>query len=129
MKRAIGFAVSILTSAAVWAQTPPQVFAVPIPGGDVVPPIQWINQFLPGISGPAGLFDGMNAEPNGITNFEGVAAMGYTLGTATDNAGKQYQVITDIRVYKGDYYGAVSTFDAGGTTTSRKKAHGTFVEI
>jgi len=51
--------------------------------------------------------------------------MGYTLGTATDNAGKQYQVITDIRVYKGDYYGAVSTFPAGGTTTSQKKAHGT----
>jgi hypothetical protein len=71
----------------------------------------------------------VNAEPNGITNFDGVIAMGYTLGTATDNAGKQYQVITDIRVYKGDYIGAVSTFGAGGTTTSRKRVHGTFVEI
>ena len=128
MKRQIGFAVSILTSAAVWAQAPPQVFPVPIPGGDVIPaPLNSpINQFTPGVG--AG-FDGENAEPNGITNFDGVIAMGYTLGTATDNAGKLYQVITDVRVYQGDYFGAVSTFDAGGTITSRKRAHGTFVEI
>jgi hypothetical protein len=127
MKRQIGFAVSILTSAAVWAQAPPEVFPVPVPGGDVVPPIQWINIFTPG--GPGAGFDGVNAEPNTITNFDGVIAMGYTLGTATDTAGKVYQVVGDVRVFKGDYYGAVSTFDAGGTTTSRKKVHGTFVEI
>jgi hypothetical protein len=128
MKRTLGFAVSVLSSAAVWAQAPPQVFPVTIPGGDVIPaaPPFPINQFTPG-SGAG--FDGVNAEPNGITNFDGAIAMGYTLGTVTDNAGKQYQVITDIRVYQGDYYGAVSTFNAGGTTTSRKKAHGTFVEI
>jgi hypothetical protein len=127
MKRQIGFAVSILTSAAVWAQAPPQVFPVPVPGGDVVPPIQWINIFSPG--SPASGFDGVNAEPNVITNFDGVIAMGYTVGTATDTAGKVYQVLGDVRVFKGDYYGAVATFDAGGTTTSRKKLHGTFVEI
>jgi hypothetical protein len=127
MKRAIGLAVSMLTSAAVWAQATPQVFPVPVPGGDVVPPIQWINIFTPGVTGPG--FDGVNAEPNTITNFDGLIAMGYTLGTATDTAGKQYQVIGDVRVFKGDYYGAVATFDAGGTTTSRKKLHGTFVEI
>ena len=130
MKRTLGFAMSVLSSAAVWAQAAPQVFPVPIPGGDVIPPLTSnINQFTPGVPGPGDFFDGVNAEPNGITNFKGVVALGYTLGTATDNAGKQYQVITDIRVYKGDYFGAVSTFDAGGTTTSRKKAHGTFVEI
>jgi hypothetical protein len=127
MKRPIGFAVSILTSAAVWAQAPPQVLPVPIPGGDIVPPL--INQFTPGVPGPNVFFDGVNAEPNGITNYEGVVAMGYTLGTATDNAGKQYQVITDIRVYKGDYFGAQASFGAGGTTTFPKKVHGTFVEI
>jgi hypothetical protein len=71
----------------------------------------------------------VNAEPNGITNFDGLVAMGYTLGTATDNAGNPYQVITDIRVYQGDYYGALATFGAGGTTTSAKRAYGTFVEI
>jgi hypothetical protein len=72
--------------------------------------------------------DGVNAEPNTITNFDGVIAMGYTLGTATDQTGKQYQVIGDVRVFKGEYHGAVSTFNAGGTTTTRKK-RGTFVEI
>jgi hypothetical protein len=130
MKRTLGFAVSILGSAAVWAQAPPQVLPVPIPGGDVYPPpVNQITQFTPGVPGPGVFFDGVNAEPNGITNFDGVFAMGYTLGTATDNAGNPYQVITDIRVYQGDYYGAVSTFGAGGTITSRKKLHGTFVEI
>jgi hypothetical protein len=69
----------------------------------------------------------MDAEPHGITNFRGVTAMGYTLGLATDNSGKTYQVITDIRVYQGDYVGAQSTFPAGGSTS--EKAHGTFVEI
>jgi hypothetical protein len=127
MKRTLGFAVSILGSATVWAQATPQVLPVPIPGGDVVPP--FINQFIPGVPGPGVFFDGVNAEPNGITNYEGVVAMGYTLGTATDNAGKQYQVITDIRVYKGDYFGAQASFGAGGTTTFPKKVHGTFVEI
>jgi hypothetical protein len=53
--------------------------------------------------------------------------MGYTLGTATDNKGNQYAVITDIRVYQGDYVGGVSTYIGGGTTSA--KAHGTFVLI
>ena len=125
MKRLIGSAVLLLSSAA-WAQQPAPI-AVPIPGGDAVPPL--INQFTPGVPGAGVFFDGVNAEPNGITNFDGLIAMGYTLGTATDNDGQQYQVITDIRVYSGEYYGALSTFGAGGTTTSRTKVHGTFVEI
>ena len=54
-------------------------------------------------------------------------AMGYTQGLAADNSGKTYQVITDIRVYQGDYIGAQATFPAGGTTSAR--AHGTCVEI
>jgi hypothetical protein len=131
MKRTLGFAASVLGSAAVWAQAPPQVLPVPIPGGDVItvaPPL-FINQFTPGVPGPGVFFDGVNAEPNGITNFEGAFAMGYTVGTATDNAGKEYQVITDIRVYQGDYFGAQASFGAGGTTTFPKKVHGTFVEI
>lgn len=125
MKRLLGSAVLLLSSAA-WAQQPAPI-PLPIPGGDVVPPLLMnINQFTPGAGVP---FDGVNAEPNGITNFKGLAAMGYTLGTATDNAGNQYQVITDIRVYQGDYYGALPTFGAGGTTSSATRAHGTFVEI
>ena len=108
----------------VWGQVLPlpTVEPVPLPGGDILPPL--FNQFFPGV-GP--LFDGLNADPHGITNFRGVAAMGYTNGFATDNANNAYQVITDIRVYQGDYIGAQSTFGAGGTTSA--KAHGTFVEI
>jgi len=53
--------------------------------------------------------------------------MGYTNGLATDKDGNTYQVITDIRVYQGDYTGAQATFGGGGTTSA--KAHGTFVEI
>lgn len=126
MRRLLGFAVSVLGSVGVWAQVPPpQVLPVPIPGGDVVPP--FINQFLPGVPGPGVFFDGVNAEPHGITNFKGVTAMGYTIGPAVDNTGKAYQVITDVRVYQGHYVGATSTFGAGGTTSAR--SHGTFVEI
>ena len=131
MKRAIGFAVSVLGSAAVWAQAQqPEVFPVPIPGGDVLPQlvpagssIFW-NQFTPGTA--AG-FDGLDADPHGITNFRGVVAMGYTLGPATDNKGMAYQVITDIRVYQGDYIGAQAP--VGAFATKSRKAHGTFVEI
>jgi hypothetical protein len=103
---------------------PPQVLPVPIPGGDLIAPFGLFNQFFPG-EGLA--FDGLNADPHGITNFGGVIAMGYTNGLATDNAGKTYQVITDIRVYRGKYIGAQATFGGGGTTSA--KAHGTFVEI
>jgi len=124
MKRLLGFAAFLLCGGA-WGQAPPPI-PVPIPGGDVVPPLTaQINQFTPG---DASFFDGLNAEPNGITNFDGVVAMGYTLGTATDGNGNQYQVVGDVRVYQGDYFGAVPTYPAGGTT-SAQKAHGTFVEI
>jgi hypothetical protein len=126
MRRITLFAVGVLSSVAVWAQVqPPQVFPVPIPGGDVLgPPSALYNQFFPGVGA---IFDGLNAEPHGITNFHGVTALGYTDGLATDNNGNTYHVITDIRVYQGDYVGAQTTFPAGGTTSA--KAHGTFVEI
>jgi len=136
-KLCLGLAFLALACVPVWGQgpPPPQVLPIPIPGGDVLLPAQPIppegvlpsalfNQFFPGVGST---FDGLNAEPHGITNFKGQVAMGYTLGTATDNNGKQYAVITDIRVYQGDYVGGVPTFGAGGTTSA--KAHGTFVEI
>lgn len=115
----------VLTSVTLWGQAQPaQVLPVPIPGGDVIAPFGLFNQFFPGVG--AG-FDGLDADPHGITNFGGVIAMGYTNGLATDKAGKTYQVITDIRVYQGDYIGGQATFGGGGTTSA--KAHGTFVEI
>jgi hypothetical protein len=102
--------------------TPVPPSPIPVPGGDVLPPL--FNVFSPGI----GTFlDGQDAEPNIITNFQGHVAMGYTLGSATDNKGNQYAVITDIRVYRGDYVGGVSTYIGGGTTSA--KSHSTFVLI
>jgi hypothetical protein len=122
MRQILWFAVSVLSSVSVWAQAPPPVYPLPIPGGDAWP--LFVNQFTPGV-GPG--LDGLNAEPHGITNFDGVTAMGYTLGTAKDNQGKPYQVITDIRVYQGDYVG--TQYTSFGTATIPVKAHGTFVEI
>jgi hypothetical protein len=126
----------VLSSLALWGQvqtSDAQVLPIPIPGGDFIVPFTiapgisgpgLINQFFPGV-GPG--FDGLNADPHGITNFKGLVAMGYTAGTATDNAGKQYNVITDIRVYQGDYVGADGS---GGPGQQRSaQAHGTFVEI
>jgi hypothetical protein len=75
-----------------------QPIPVPIPGGDVLAPSQLFNQFFPG-AGP--IYDGRDADPHGITNFRGLVAMGYTLGTAKDFAGRNYNVITDVRVYQG----------------------------
>ena len=124
-RRKLGYALCALLVCAfpVWGQViTPTVEPVPIPGGDILPPL--FNQFFPGV-GP--LFDGLNADPHGITNFRGVAAMGYTNGLATDNANNTYQVITDIRVYQGDYIGGQATYGGGGSTSA--KAHGTFVEI
>jgi hypothetical protein len=95
------------------------VAPVPVPGGDVLGPPDFppvlVHQFLPG-SGAG--FDGINAELNGITNFQGLATLGYTSGTAIDSRGRTYNVQTDIRGYQGDYVGADGTH-----------ADGTFVEI
>jgi hypothetical protein len=124
--RCVALCTLVLASIAVWAQTQPLL--VPVPGGDVIPNPDgtsslW-NVFSPRI-GP--FLDGQNAEPNIITNFKGHVAMGYTLGTATDNKGNQYAVITDIRVYQGDYVGGVPNYPAGGSTSA--KGHATFVLI
>ena len=122
----VTLALLFLTTVAVWGQVQtPLIQPIPVPGGDVVLPSPGlINSFFPGIG--AG-FDGQDADPHGMTNFNGHVAMGYTLGPATDNSGKPYAVITDIRVYQGDYVGAQPTFPGGGSTS--KKSHGTFVEI
>lgn len=110
------------------AQIQLPVQPVPLPGGDVLSnpdgsSALWTS-FVPGVGA---FLDGKNAEPNIITNFRGHVAMGYTLGTATDNKGNQYAVITDIRVYQGDYIGGIGTYPGGGSTSAKR--HGTFVLI
>lgn len=107
-----------------------EVQPIPLPGGDsFLPDYGLYHQFFPGPPGQIPPFDPPTADPHGITNFRGVTAMGYTLGQATDNHGKQYAVITDIRVYSGDYVGAVIADPQSAGWTKRKRSHGTFVEI
>jgi hypothetical protein len=103
---------------------------IPLPGGDITPPYGLYNIFAPGPPNQTPPFDPINADPHVITNFRGVTAMGYTSGPAKDNSGNQYTVITDIRVYQGQYIGgetADSVNTAGATRSAR--ARGTFVEI
>ena len=102
---------------------------VPIPGGDVVPGYGLINQFLPGPPNQTPPFDPANADPAGITNFRGIVAMGYTGGTATDGQGNLYAVITDIRVYQGEYIGGETADPNSAGATMSASARGTFVEI
>jgi len=106
-----------------------KVVPIPLPGGDIFPPYGLYNQFFPGPPNQTPPFDPMNADPHGITNFRGVTAMGYTFGAATDNHGTAYGVITDIRVYQGEYVGGeVADANSAGATKSAP-SRGTFVEI
>jgi len=111
-----------------------KVQPIPLPGGDIFPALTpdgpaygLYNQFFPGPPNAIPPFDPMNADPHGITNFRGVTAMGYTSGMTTDN---QYIVITDIRVYHGEYIGG-EIADVVNTAGATRSAHasGTFVEI
>jgi hypothetical protein len=111
-----------------------KVQPIPLPGGDIFPPLTpdgpaygLYNQFFPGPPNATPPFDPMNADPHGITNFRGVTAMGYTSGMTRDN---QYIVITDIRVYQGEYIGGeiADVVNTAGATRSAR-ARGTFVEI
>lgn len=115
----LAFGSGLVLPAIALAETPRgRVAPIPIPGGDVLGlpdfPFQ-IHQFLPGTGSG---FDGLDAEPNGITNFRGLAALGYISGTATDNKGRAYTVQTDNRIYQGEWVGA-----------DGRHAHGTLVEI
>jgi hypothetical protein len=114
-----------------------KVQPIPLPGGDIFSPTVLpdgtvvasyglYNQFFPGPPNQNPPFDPMNADPHGITNFHGVTAMGYTSGFTND---QKFAVVTDIRVYQGDYIGGeIADPNTAGATKSAR-AHGTFVEI
>jgi hypothetical protein len=103
---------------------------IPIRGGDLVPGYGIANAFVPGPPGQSPPFDPIGADPQVITNFKGLTAMGYTSGLATDNKNNQYAVITDIRVYQGKFIGgtAADPVNTAGATVSAE-ADGIFVEI
>ena len=91
---------------------------IPIPGGDLFTGYGITNLFAPGPPGQTPPLDPIGAEPNAVTNFKGLVAMGYTSGPATDNKGTPYVVITDIRVFKGAYRGGKAGDSAGGTVSA-----------
>ncbi len=83
---------------------------VPIPGGITLPPL--IHVFAPG---PPGVGQGIDVEPNVISNFRGFAAQAYPvgLGTATDSEGNTYDVNNDMRVFQGEYVSVDGTHHRG----------------
>lgn len=103
-----------------------KVQPIPLPGGDIFSPYGLFNQFLPGPPNQNPPFDPTNADPHGITNFRGITAMGYTSGITTD---QNFAVVTDIRVYQGDYIGGEIADPNSAGATKSARAHGTFVEI
>jgi hypothetical protein len=107
-----------------------RVQPIPIRGGDLVPGYGIANAFVPGPPGQSPPFDPIGADPQVITNFKGLTAMGYTSGLATDNKSNQYVVITDVRVYQGKFVGgtAADPVTTAGATVS-EEADGIFVEI
>ena len=84
---------------------------VPISGGINVPPM--IHVFSPGPVDQG--FQGFDIEPNVITNFSGFTAQGYptALNAAQDNNGNLYDIMTDMRVFQGEYVAADGTHHRG----------------
>lgn len=84
---------------------------VPIPGGLVLPP--QIHVFAPGPVDQG--FQGLDIEPSVITNYRGFSAIGYPggFGTATDSEGNSYDLVTDMRVFQGEYVSGDGTHHRG----------------
>jgi hypothetical protein len=78
----------------------------PIPGGIDIPPIihthepGTLNKVLPYTGA---VLEGLDSEPCTITDFNGVIAQAYHVGTVSGSDGKRYNLETDIRAYHGEY--------------------------
>lgn len=79
---------------------------VPIPGG-LAP---GVHIFAPG---PPGIGMGLDVDPNGITNFNGFAALAYLSGIATDSNNNTYNLSSDMRLYRGEYISSDGTHHRG----------------
>jgi hypothetical protein len=82
----------------------------PIPGGTEFPPFPLIHELFPGpetITLPFTLvtLQGLDVEPSTITDFTGVTALAYHVGTVTGSDGLTYDLETDVRVFEGQYVG------------------------
>ena len=84
----------------------------PIVGGlPVGPPLETIHVWAPGKAGltlpySGATLMGIGTEPTTIGDFSGVSAVAYHVGTATDKAGKRYNLETDMRIFAGTYVAA-----------------------
>jgi len=86
---------------------------VPIPGG------LFGGAFHVWVPGPTELgLMGLNVESNVITNFNGFAAIAFFVGTAHGSDGIDYDMMDDMRVYRGNYISDDGTHH-----------HGTFVFV
>ena len=68
---------------------------VPIPGG--------AHLFSPG---PRSRGMGLHVEPSSISDFQGVVALAYLTGSATDGDSHRYDLAVDLRIMSGDYVAA-----------------------
>jgi hypothetical protein len=81
----------------------------PIPGGfDAGPPVGFLHVFLPGPEDRVTPFskfpsEGLDVEPNTITNFKGFTVFAVLAGQAEGSDGKTYNFETDLRVMEGEY--------------------------
>jgi hypothetical protein len=80
----------------------------PIPGGIQIPGGPLIHVFAPGPEGLTLPFTGvqlmgLDVEPSVITDYKGVTALAFHVGTATGSDGKQYNLETDMRAMEGSY--------------------------
>ena len=103
---AVGLSASLSRPKMSEAHAAPLPAPKPILGGFDVPPL--IHEFIPGpeeITLPFTLItlQGLNVEPSTITDFKGVTALAYHVGTATGSDGITYNLETDVRVFEGEY--------------------------
>jgi hypothetical protein len=84
----------------------------PIPGGlEVGPPLGQIHVWAAGREGVTLPFtgsrlQGIDYEPSTLTDFAGITAVAYHVGSATDHTGVRYDLETDLRLFAGTYVAA-----------------------
>jgi hypothetical protein len=88
----------------------------PIPGGLDLPPL--LHVFAPGPPEVTLPFTGvqlmgLDVEPSVITDYKGVTALAFHVGTATGSDGRRYDLETDMRAMEGAYIAENGTRQRG----------------
>jgi hypothetical protein len=86
----------------------------PIPGGSQIPNGPFIHVFAPGdptVTLPfTGIpLEGFDVEPSTLTDFRGLSAVAYHVGTVTGSDGQTYNLETDMRAFEGAYVDSTGT--------------------